>query len=76
VAEKLIKVRVSAGAKTESVEEVGPGEFKVRVSAPPEKGKANQRVAELLAEYFKISKSKVFLMSGATFREKTFSIEA
>jgi uncharacterized protein len=73
--EKLIKVKVSAGAKTEEVQEIEPGVFKVRVSVAPEKGKANQRVAELLAEYFKVPKSRVFLVSGATFREKVFSIE-
>lgn len=75
MAEKIIKVKVSAGAKTEKVEEVEPDVFKIRVSAPPEKGKANNRVAELLAEYFKIPRSKVWLISGATYREKVFSIE-
>ncbi len=72
--EKIIKVKVSAGAKTEKVEEIEPGVFKIRVSAAPEKGKANHRVAELLAEYFKVSKSKVFLLSGAAYREKVFSV--
>ena len=75
MSEKIIKVKVSAGAKTEKVEEIGPDMFKVRVSAPPEKGKANNRVAELLAEHFKISKTNVILMNGATYREKTFLIE-
>ena len=50
-------------------------EVKMRVGAPPEKGKANERVRELLAEHFKIPKSRIFLVSGATFREKVFSIE-
>lgn len=72
--EKIIKVRVSAGAKTEKIEEVEPNVFKIRVSAPPEKGKANERVAQMLAEYFKIPKTKVFLVSGATYKEKIFSI--
>ena len=75
MSEKIIKVKVSAGAKTEKVEEVEPGVFKIRVSSPPEKGKANDRVTELLAEYYKIPKSNVFLVSGATYREKTFLIE-
>lgn len=75
MAEKIIKVKISAGAKTEKVEEVEPDVFKIRVSAPPEKGKANNRVAELLAEYFKIPRSKVCLISGATYREKVFSVE-
>ena len=56
--ERIIKVRVSAGAKTEKVEEIEPDVFKIRVSTPPEKGKANERVTQLLADYFKISKSK------------------
>ena len=75
MAERIIKVKVSAGAKTEKVEEIEPNVFKIRVSSPPEKGKANDRVAELLAEYFKVSKSKVFLVSGATYREKVFMVD-
>lgn len=72
---KTIKVRVSAGAKTENVEEIGSDVFKIRVAVAPEKGKANERVAELIAEYYKISKSKVFLVSGATYKEKVFLID-
>ena len=72
--EKTIKVKVSAGAKTEKIEEVEPGIFKIRVTEQPEKGKANVRVLELVAEYFKVSKSKVFLVSGNTYREKIIDI--
>jgi len=75
LADKIIKVKVIAGAKTEKIEEVLPGCFKIRVSEPPEKGKANTRVLELVAEYFKVSKSKVFLVSGNTYREKTIMID-
>ena len=75
MAEKIIKEKVSAGAKTEKIEEIEPGSFKIRVQAPPEKGKANARVSEMLAKYFNIPRSKVFLMSGATYKEKTFSVE-
>ena len=72
---KTIKVRVSAGAKTEKIEEVEPGVFKIRVSEPPEKGKANVRVLELVARYFKVPKSRVFLVSGNTYREKIIMID-
>jgi uncharacterized protein len=71
----IIKVRVSAGAKTEKVEKMDDGSFKVRVSLPPEKGKANERVVELLAEYFKVSKAKVAIISGNTFREKSVLVD-
>ncbi len=73
--ERIIKVKVSAGAKIEKLEEIAPDVFKVRVSAPPEKGKANARVAELLAEYFKVPMSRVLLVAGQTYREKVFCIQ-
>ena len=73
--ERIIKVKVSASAKTEKIEEVAPGVFKIRVTAPPERGKANARVAELLAKYFKVSMSQVLLVSGETYREKIFCIK-
>lgn len=74
MSEKIIKVKVSAGAKTEKVEEIESGVFKIRVQESPEKGKANQRVAELLAKHFNVPRTRVFLVSGATYREKVFSI--
>jgi len=67
---KIIKIHVSAGAKTEKVEEMTDGSFKVRVNAPAEKGKANERVVELLAEHFKTSKARISIISGHTYKEK------
>ena len=75
MASKTIRVKVYAGAKTEKVEEVAPDTFKVRVQSPPQKGKANIRVAELLAEYFKVPIRNITLQRGATFREKIFHVE-
>ena len=72
---KTIQVRVSAGAKTEKIEVMPDGVIKVRVNAPPEKGKANERVVELLAEYFKLSKARISIIRGHTNREKTVLIE-
>jgi len=72
---QIIKIRVSAGAKTEKVKQMSDGSFKVRVNAPPEKGKANERVIELLAEHFQVSKSKVAILSGQTYREKTVLVD-
>ena len=72
---QIIKIRVSTGAKTEKVEQMSDGSFKVRVNAPPEKGKANERVIELLAEHFQVSKSKVAILSGQTYREKTVLVD-
>jgi uncharacterized protein (TIGR00251 family) len=72
---KIIKVKVSAGAKTENIQEIATNVFRVRVQAPPEKGKANARATKLLSEYFGIPIVNVTLVGGATFKEKIFSIE-
>jgi len=71
----IIKIRVSAGAKTEKVEKMTDGSFKLRVNAPPEKGKANERVVELLAAHFNVSKARVAILSGQTYREKSVLID-
>lgn len=70
-----ITVKVSAGARTEKIEEISPGVLKVRVQAPPEKGKANKRVAEMLAEHYHVPITRVILAAGSTRREKRFLID-
>jgi len=72
---KVISVRVVTNAKDEKVEETAPDTYKVRVGVPPEKGRANDRVIELLAEYFDVSRSRVFLSAGALSRDKIFTIK-
>ena len=71
----FIKVRVSAGAKTEKVEEVSSNEFRVRTTTAPEKGKANEKVRELLAKHLGIPRMSLYLKSGHTSRDKIFIIE-
>ncbi len=70
-----IKVKVKPNAGKNELKEISPGFFEARVSVPPEKGKANQRVIELLAKHFKIPKSQINLISGNTYKEKLFEIE-
>ena len=72
--EKTITVKVTAGAKTEGVEELTDSHFKVRVHPKAEKGKANARVLELLAAHFDVAKSRVILVRGASSREKLIRI--
>ncbi len=48
--------------------------LKIRVSAPPEDGKANEAVIALLAAYLGIAKSSIALISGDTHRHKCLRI--
>lgn len=48
--------------------------LKIRVQAPPEGGKANQRVLELLANKLRISISDIALIRGGTSQHKAVEI--
>jgi uncharacterized protein (TIGR00251 family) len=51
------------------------GALKVAVTAPPEDGRANEALVELLAKKLGLKRSQVTLLSGQTSREKRFLIE-
>jgi hypothetical protein len=69
-----LRLRVSPGARRTEV--VGPhGEgWKVRVSAPPESGKANEAVRDLLAETLGVPRSATEIVSGAASRDKVVAV--
>lgn len=48
--------------------------YKVYVTVAPEQGKANKKMIELLAEYFKVSKSQVRIIKGEISRNKIVEI--
>ena len=48
--------------------------LKVRVTAPPDKGKANEAVQKLLAKAWKIPVSTISIVSGETGRKKVICI--
>ena len=70
-----ISVRVKANARKNDVRELPDGSFEIGVSVPPVDGKANERVAELLASYFKRPRRDVVLVRGASSKHKIFRID-
>ena len=65
-----LRLRVSPGSrKTELVGRHGDG-WKVRVSAPPEDGRANDAVLALLAERVGLPRRSLAIVSGRTSRDK------
>ncbi len=60
-----IRVKVNASSSSESVRRLEEGFYQVRTSRPPEGGKANERVIELLAEAFGVSTDDVTIVAGA-----------
>lgn len=69
-----VKVRVTAGAKKESVAQKAADSFRVSVRAPAERGLANQRVIELMREIYPDAK-QFKIVSGHTSPSKIISVE-
>lgn len=59
-----IKVRVCAGVRRESLEEVSPTSFKISVREQAEGNKANARVREIIARHFNIPLKTVRIVNG------------
>ena len=70
-----IAVRVQPGARTDAlVGRLASGEYKLSVTAPPEEGRANEAVVELLAELLGLKRRQLELKRGATSRSKVFEV--
>lgn len=65
------RIKVTAGAKKESVAVGRDGRLLVSVSAPREDGKANERMCELLAAHFGVAVGAISIRRGHTSRAKT-----
>ncbi|OGD18079.1 MAG: hypothetical protein A2W03_14510 [Candidatus Aminicenantes bacterium RBG_16_63_16] len=71
----LFSVRVHPSARRAGVEKLGPREYKVHVTAAPEKGRANREVLESLAAHLNIPISRLRLVRGAASRIKMILVE-
>jgi len=69
-----IFVKVKPRAKEEKVEKIDDINFKVQVTQPPEKGKANMAVVKALAGYFNVNRSNVQIVSGSSSKLKVIKI--
>ena len=69
-----ISVKVRPGAKIDAVEELEDGSFLVSVKALPIDGRANGAVIEVLAEFLKIPKSNLRILSGMRSKRKIIEI--
>jgi len=69
-----IKVKVIASSRKASVSVLPDGSLKIKVDAPPQKGKANRRLLEILAGYYDVPKSTVKIIHGHTAPVKLIEI--
>ncbi len=69
-----ITVIVIPNAKASSVVKIGENNYKVKVNAPAEGGRANEQLIEILAEFFDVRKSLITVLKGSKSRHKTIQI--
>jgi len=70
-----IRVRVKPRSKREGVKVLEESLLEVRVKEPPEGGRANERVRELLAEHLGVPKSRIKIVRGFASKEKVVEVE-
>jgi len=70
----ILSVRAQPGARRNAIVGVQADALKVAVTAPPDKGRANEALVEVLAEALGLKRSQIELISGQTSRQKKFLV--
>lgn len=71
----LLQVHVQPRAKKEEIVGLYGEALKIRLTAPPVEGKANEALRKFLARVLKIPKSAVKIVSGTSSRQKGVYLE-
>lgn len=71
----VIRVKVQPKASRNQILGFRGDALQVRVATPPERGKANEALVELLAAALGIARSKVRILKGHTSRDKLIAID-
>jgi len=71
----LIRVKAVPGSSRDAIAGALADRLKVRVSAPPEGGRANRAIARLLARALDRRSGDVDLVCGGSSPEKTFRVD-
>lgn len=70
----ILFVEAKPNAKKNQIEVLSDNTLKIRITAPPVDGKANNTLIEYLSEIFKVPKSYIKLLKGDTSKYKRIEI--
>jgi uncharacterized protein (TIGR00251 family) len=70
----IFKICASPSASRTETKGLRSGALRLRVAAPPEKGKANKAIEDFVSEILDCPKSSVEIVSGLTSRMKTIAV--
>ena len=69
-----IQVQIQPGSSKDQIIGLHNGRLKIKISAPPIDGKANQNLIEFISKALGVSKSKIEILKGRTSKLKTLKI--
>jgi uncharacterized protein (TIGR00251 family) len=69
-----IYITASPRSSKNEIIKISEGEYKIKMTAAPVNGKANEALISLLAKHFKVSKSEVVIVGGKTAKRKMVDI--
>jgi hypothetical protein len=72
----VINLRVQPRARRDELGEALGNELKIRVTAPPVEGRANEHLLRFVADRFGVSATQVTLLAGGQSRSKRLRIAA
>ena len=75
MSEARLRVQVHPGARRNEILGFQGEVLRLRVTAPPERGRANEAVIELLAGALGVPKSRLSLVKGVRSREKVVAVQ-
>lgn len=70
----IIRVKVLPNAKKSEIMKIDENNFRIRVNAPAEDGKANSRLLKILSKYFDTPESSISVLKGFKSRNKLVEI--
>lgn len=72
----IFSVKVVPGSSRAGICGVLGGKIKIKITAPPEKGKANQSLIDFLAKKLGLKKNQIRIMSGQTKKVKQIRLSS
>ena len=73
--ETMLELRVTPGARHNSVKAFSEGAWQLKIAAPPVEGKANEELISYLSGILSLRKSSFHLIKGESSRHKLLSVE-
>jgi uncharacterized protein len=71
----VLELHVQPGAKRTEFAGKHGERIKLRLAAPAQEGRANEALVEFLADYYRVPKKSVTILSGLRSRAKRVAIE-